>query len=197
MVAGSEGPLKRAADLLRAGKAEQAQPILVEILRENPNNPQAWFMMSYALTEPERQRYALEQALRADPYFSRARERLDKLGGSDQKTTPFFADVVQEDMLKVKEREEASSQQPAFLDPQPESPKARTEKGKTTKRSRGRGCFRLLLLVLLAGLLGSLVYFGRDYLSGFLVVPSNPTATQAQGFSTLPPTWTPSATDLP
>ncbi|MGH2582949.1 MAG: hypothetical protein ACRDFQ_08665 [Anaerolineales bacterium] len=197
MVAERGSPLKKAADFIRDGKNNQARPILVQILREDPHNAQAWFMLSHALAEPERQRYALEQALRADPYFERAKERLEKLGGSLQAANPFFPDAFQEERLEEKKAEPATSPRPAFLDTASEKQVGRLEKKKASDKPRRKGCVRLFLLVLLVGLLGSLVYFGRDYLGGFLIVPSNPTATQAQGFRTLPPTWTPSATQLP
>lgn len=72
--------LKKALNLIRNGKAKQAGPLLVEILRQDPNNHQAWFLLSYAVEDPERQRTALLKALTVAPTFERARTRMASLG---------------------------------------------------------------------------------------------------------------------
>lgn len=71
--------LKEALELIKEGKREAAGPILVELLKEDQTLEQAWFLLSYTLSDPERQVYALEQALRLNPGFERAGDRLEKL----------------------------------------------------------------------------------------------------------------------
>lgn len=73
--------LRRALDLLKAGDAENARPILVRLLKEDPNIEQAWYMLSFVVSENTKQKYALEQALRINPANQKARDRLVKLGG--------------------------------------------------------------------------------------------------------------------
>jgi len=81
MQSNGENPLKTALNLIRGGKSKKARPILVEFLRGEPNNPQAWFLLSYTLDDPQRKQYALLQALRFDPQFERAQARLQMLRG--------------------------------------------------------------------------------------------------------------------
>ena len=58
---------------------DAARPILLEILKKDENIEQAWFLLSYTLPPGEKQEYALNQALKINPEFDRARDRLEKL----------------------------------------------------------------------------------------------------------------------
>ncbi|MGD2027207.1 MAG: hypothetical protein PVI99_05265, partial [Anaerolineales bacterium] len=73
--------LKQAADLIRAGEKRDAREILIEVLREDPGNAQAWFMLSYAAQKTDKKIYALQQTLRLAPDYEKALNRLKKLGG--------------------------------------------------------------------------------------------------------------------
>jgi hypothetical protein len=206
--------LRQAADLIRTGKRNQAQPLLVEFLRDEPNNAQAWYLLSHALTDPKRQQYAVLQALRADPTFERARNRLITLQGGVPAAvkatappppkfdpvpppTPKPAPVAKPQALIEKP---ASVTKPgsAFFDneePQPEATQdLRTESTfEKNDPSRPRRSFRGLLIgVIVFVLLAAAVYFGRDLLAGGITL-TNPTATPIPA-RTLPPTWTATAT---
>lgn len=207
--------LRQAADLIRAGKKDQAQPLLVEFLRDEPNNAQAWYLLSHALTDPKRQQYAVLQALRADPTFERARNRLIMLQGGTPPAAkaappPKFDPVPPQapnPAPAALPKTQAVSEQPtpkpggAFFDneePQPEgTEELRTdptfEEADAPKSKRN---FRGLLIGLIVlVVLAAAAYFGRDLLAGGITL-INPTGTQVP-FRTLPPTWTSTATPEP
>lgn len=73
--------LKEAADLIKAGKTKPARGLIIEVLREDPNNAQAWYMLSFAVPRVDRQLYALQQTIQLVPDHQKAIERLKKLGG--------------------------------------------------------------------------------------------------------------------
>lgn len=76
--------LRQAAGLLKAGDAKKARAILVELLRQDSNIEQAWYMLSFTVPNLERQVYALEQTLRINPNNEKAKSRLAKLSGAQR-----------------------------------------------------------------------------------------------------------------
>ena len=74
-------PLREAQALISAGKGREASILLSRFLAENPDDERAWHMLSYALTDRERQIYALKRVLRINPDNRAARSKLDKLYG--------------------------------------------------------------------------------------------------------------------
>ncbi|MEX1248667.1 MAG: hypothetical protein WEA61_09300 [Anaerolineales bacterium] len=73
--------LKNSVAWIRAGQTDKARKFLVELLRREPENAQAWYLLSYTLDDPQRRQYALLQAVQIDPEFLLARKRLAKLRG--------------------------------------------------------------------------------------------------------------------
>ena len=71
--------LKKALNWIKQGRIDKARPVLAALLRRDAHNEQAWFLLSYTIDDPQRQEFALLQALRANPEFRRAQERLGKL----------------------------------------------------------------------------------------------------------------------
>lgn len=71
--------LQQAAKQLVKGNRSQARTLIARYLQANPQNEQAWIMFSYAIEEPEKQRYALRRALKIDPTNQQAQTRLDRL----------------------------------------------------------------------------------------------------------------------
>ena len=200
--------VKQALKLIQSGKPDAARPILLEVLKQDEKIEQAWYLLSFTLPRGEKQEYALNQALRINPDFDRARERLDKMQNKD------YVEVVKEAEPKLAEPEEpteASAEKPeASGAEQPdesaagEDKEVRTsafptetfiasadsEEEKKNKSFSRRGLALMGLLVLLLvivllvsspGVLGNL--FGADQAAA--------TPTAVQGFRTLPPTWTP------
>lgn len=74
--------LKQAAELVKAGKTKSARGLIIEVLREDPNNAQAWYMLSFAVPRVDRQIYALQQTIQLVPDHQKAIDRLKKLGGN-------------------------------------------------------------------------------------------------------------------
>ena len=71
--------LLRIERLLRIGKQEEAQALLVEYLKVNPSSARAWWLMSLTVPDIIQQRDCLERVLRLDPEDELARERLEML----------------------------------------------------------------------------------------------------------------------
>lgn len=73
--------LQQAFRLIKDGNKTQATAILVPIVRAEPNNADAWWLLANAVSSPEQQRRSLEQVLRLRPNDDKARNMLDKIGG--------------------------------------------------------------------------------------------------------------------
>lgn len=186
--------LKKALDLVRAGKHDQARPILIELLKDHPNVEQAWFLLSYTLPEGNRQIYALQQALMINPDYQRARQRLADLQESSISEDEGFARAFEEEP-------EAPASTPAFAfdreDFEPESDEF-VEPFEEEPRPR-RPILRILLSIVVFVVLITVGYsLAGDWLGqqlsgiSFSSAPV-PTATEVAGFRSLPPTWTPTA----
>ncbi len=72
-------PLQQAAGFLRANQLTEARALLVRVLRDHPESDQAWYLLSLAVTEPDKQVDCLQRALRLNPNYNAARERLAEL----------------------------------------------------------------------------------------------------------------------
>lgn len=73
--------LKEAAALIRQGNTKSARQIIISVLREDQDNFQAWYMLSFAVPVEEKQIEAVQRALLVSPDNPKALERLKKLGG--------------------------------------------------------------------------------------------------------------------
>ena len=102
--------LKRALAQLKSGNPQDARSILVDILKDEPDVEQAWYMLSFAVPNPERQVYSLKQALKINPYYEKATERLEKLTG--QKVNLPSAPRVEEKAAPRKFPPEKSESEP-------------------------------------------------------------------------------------
>jgi hypothetical protein len=76
--------LIKAGKLIREGRTKSARAILLQVLREDQENAQAWFMLSYTIPDLEKQIYAVKQALIHKPDSAKAQQRLIDLGGDIQ-----------------------------------------------------------------------------------------------------------------
>lgn len=195
MASKSGNTLKKSLDLLRRGKADKARPMLVELLRKEPNNAQAWFLLSHALTDPLRQQYALQQALRADPQFVRALHRLQTLRG-EPLTDPKPKETATTPV--VFESPEIASPPPTFfsedeetegnLDNLRETESLRPEPAPEAGRARS-GVGRNVLFGALVVLVAVAAFFAANAFLPTLTA-QRPTTTVIAS-RTLPPTWTP------
>jgi hypothetical protein len=204
MASKTEAVLRKALAQIRSGKGDKARPTLVDLLRREPENQQAWFLLSFVLDDPQKQQYALLQALKIAPTFERARERLQKLRGEDAPTAEIPKPSHVETKFEPTPLDETPQAVPAFFPDSPipedlivpqetaisdEIPEAVVEESASKKRS-ARGLLVgiiILLLIVIAG------YAAINFLPSF--VTSVPTATPTNVASqTLPPSWTPTVT---
>lgn len=104
--------LKTAADLLKSGNTKDARPLIIQVLRDDPENLQAWYMLSFAVPRQDKQIDALLHLLKLDPTNEKAKSRLQKLGGalpeeseeSDETTTP--SEVTPHPVSQAKESDD-------------------------------------------------------------------------------------------
>jgi peptide/nickel transport system permease protein len=71
--------LDDALELLNAKRSQEAAKALARIVTRDPGNERAWHMLSYALTEPDKQIYALRRVLQINPHNRPARSWLKRL----------------------------------------------------------------------------------------------------------------------
>lgn len=71
--------LQRAYQLIRAGNRQDAVQLLMPILRADPANADAWWLLSNAVTDPNQKKRALEEVLKLRPSDERARKMLDQI----------------------------------------------------------------------------------------------------------------------
>jgi hypothetical protein len=75
----SQNDLKRAYDLIRQDRHEEARQILVPLCKTQADLIDAWWLLSWAVQEPDQIRAALQRVLMIDPWHEQATERLAKL----------------------------------------------------------------------------------------------------------------------
>ncbi|MCJ7701652.1 MAG: ABC transporter permease subunit, partial [Anaerolineales bacterium] len=68
--------LNQALSKLKAGEIEDARQVILDLLREEINNEWGWYLLSFCVSKPEEQNYALQQTLRINPENDYARTRL-------------------------------------------------------------------------------------------------------------------------
>jgi hypothetical protein len=71
--------LQEAVTAARAGETETAQRLLAGILEENPDEVQAWFLLSHLVDSETKQMAYLKKTVALDPAHAKARQRLGQL----------------------------------------------------------------------------------------------------------------------
>jgi peptide/nickel transport system permease protein len=74
-----EESLGKALDLIKKGKPEEAGVILARLLAQDPQNERGWHILSYALTDRDKQVYALQRVLQINPDNKAARAQLARI----------------------------------------------------------------------------------------------------------------------
>ena len=59
--------LEHAISYIRAGEIEKARPFLINWLRQNPDDENAWLWLAKCVTDSEQKRYCLEKVLKINP----------------------------------------------------------------------------------------------------------------------------------
>ncbi len=194
--------IRKAADLIRVGRREEARPILARYLKTSPDSVDGWMLMSMCISDRQRQIECLRQVLRIQPDHSLAQSRLAKLSGATG-TVTTWPDLPSEPA-------KAPPAIPPFTDgPLPEAaarlrpfdrpvppPPSPTLAAPAASKKEGSGIVPVIFVLALVGLLCT-----AAALVAYLFTGSRQ-ARQQEAFSgaatvaafTLPPTWTPTDT---
>ncbi len=68
--------LQQAADYIKAGQFQQAQPLLVKYIKQQPDSAEAWYLMSFVVPQAGQQIDCLQRVLRYNPAHRQAQARL-------------------------------------------------------------------------------------------------------------------------
>ena len=75
----AQDQLKRAYALYKGGETNQASMIVRGVLREDPQNAYAWWLMSHLVNDQEKVIKSLERVVKINPNHTKAREKLTRL----------------------------------------------------------------------------------------------------------------------
>lgn len=197
----NQAVLKKAVSLLKEGRAQQAQQILADLALKNPQDPQVWFLLAYALPQRDRKIYALKQTLKLQPGHEKARQMLAKLESAPPPTAdtpqPPAQSTQEEPVLRAASTSPANQQvvSPFQIDD------SAAPEGEQPKRARSK--LNPLWFIgggLLIGIIavGAFLAFGGglESLFGLAQAPTDtPAATTVQQTTplaglTMLPTWT-------
>jgi len=158
--------LDTALQLVKETRLEEARLLLAEIIRCDPNNEQAWHLLSFALAEPDKQAYALRRVLAINPANRAARSQLSRVAGAasppaPSPSTPAPARAGQE-LLLVQEPPQA---QPPGAPAQPEVQPAQPDLERTAARPAVGALFRVAKYVTVRALVLSLMVAVGVFLS--------------------------------
>lgn len=79
--------LQEAVNAIKSGNTEQAKRLLADILRQNPQDENAWLWMTRCLTSNDEKRYCFERVLKINPQNQHAIEGIRRLNNPIS-TTP-------------------------------------------------------------------------------------------------------------
>jgi hypothetical protein len=156
--------LRTALNYLKAGRIKDARPIILQILKTNPEIDQAWYMLSFVVSDRQKQIYALQQVINLNPDHDKAKARLSKVlkGGASVSPTKSQSEqpsefgieegkslggstdqekVIEQHPGPVDNKEEASTgsgEKPAKKAKKPKKPKKlkKPKKPKKTKKQK-------------------------------------------------------------
>jgi hypothetical protein len=74
--------LQQAYQLIRSGEKTEAVKLLLPIVRAEPDNADAWWLLANAVDKSDQAKRALQQVLKVRPNDQRARRFLEQLGGT-------------------------------------------------------------------------------------------------------------------
>lgn len=86
--------LHSARELLAANRPREAAALVSAFLQEHPRNEEAWHILSFALTDPDKQAYALRRVLQINPRNRAARSQLARLQAPAPAAAPRVAPVA-------------------------------------------------------------------------------------------------------
>jgi len=77
-------PIRKAMALLKGGRVEEAQKLLVDLIKKDNTEDQAWYLLSFTISDPYKKKFALEQALLLNPNNKKALKQIAKLKSSSE-----------------------------------------------------------------------------------------------------------------
>lgn len=209
--------IAQAVQALKTGEREHAQGLLSQLLAADPNNDQAWLLLSACLDDGEKKRYCLERALAIRPDNAQVRQALEQLTRStalrpavDQtaaSTPPNASQPLEEHELPIPpDGDDNLPPKPGVtpVGPPPgEAPGLKTTAGPLPKKrsalSRSQTCLVTLLAILMLAAIGALALIvSQSQGIGLPMMRSQPAQAPAiedpVTFFQLPATWTPAPT---
>ncbi|MEO1643697.1 MAG: hypothetical protein AAFR67_00820 [Chloroflexota bacterium] len=90
----AQDQLKRAYALYKNGETNQASMIVRGVLREDPQNANAWWLMSHLVDDQDKVIKSLERVLKINPNHTKAREKLTRLKNQPPEDTTSFGDLL-------------------------------------------------------------------------------------------------------
>jgi len=79
---------------IQSGRLNEARAKLIQLLKAEPKNAQAWYLASFMTTDPVKQKEVLDRALNIDPDHARAHSRLQLIElGNHPSPAPIKAEV--------------------------------------------------------------------------------------------------------
>ncbi len=89
-----EPSLNKAIDLIRSGEPEKAAPLLASLVKAEPENARAWFLLAGCAPDLKKQRFCLERSIALDPDRSGVKLLEGRLGEGRVLTAQDFLDVL-------------------------------------------------------------------------------------------------------
>ncbi|MBN1566079.1 MAG: hypothetical protein JXA10_19725 [Anaerolineae bacterium] len=83
--------LQQAYQLIREDRSEEAEALLIPLLMTEPDNVDAWWLMAYAVEDPNEVREALNKVLELDPNYSQASKAREMLAQINAQHPPSSA----------------------------------------------------------------------------------------------------------
>jgi len=91
--------LKQAIAATRAGQSKEAQVLLAQVLQENPNNTQAWYLLSLLVDSPSKKQAYLNKVVALDPTHEKAEQALVQLQALPE--VPEVSEIVEETAVSL------------------------------------------------------------------------------------------------
>jgi tetratricopeptide (TPR) repeat protein len=79
--------IQKALELLQAGNKAEAQSLLIPVIKQNPDSAEAWYLLGFTFTEPQKRLSSFQQVLRIDPSNQAAQKQIARLTAA-QPATP-------------------------------------------------------------------------------------------------------------